>query len=101
MVGRTNTKLRPVAAVLAYVAVRGSGSGLLFKFQDGRLLTKCRFIDLFREAAGFNPTDYAGHSFRIGATTTASACGLSDSMIKMLGRWSGSAYLVYIQTPRE
>ena len=62
MVGRTNTKLCLVAAVLAYVAVRGSGPGFLFKFQDGRLLTKCRFIDLIREAlkeAGFNPTDYA------------------------------------------
>lgn len=104
VVGRTNSKLCPVAAVLAYVATRGNSPGFLFRFQDGRLLTKGRFVEEVREAvkeAGFDPTVYAGHSFRIGAATTASACGLSDSMIKMLGRWSSSAYTVYIKTPRE
>lgn len=30
----------------------------------------------------------AGHSFRIGVATTARACGLNDSTIQMLGRWS-------------
>ena len=40
VVGRTNNKLCPVAAVLAYLAVRGNGLGFLFKFQDGKLLTK-------------------------------------------------------------
>ena len=49
-------------------------------------------------AAGFNPR---AHSFRIGAVPTSSACGLNDSTIQMLGRWLSSAYLVYIQTPRE
>jgi hypothetical protein len=78
--------------------------GFLFKFQDGRLLTKCRFVESVREALGearFDPKAYAGHSFRIGAATKASACGLNDSTIQMLGRWSSSAYLVYIQTLRE
>ena len=104
VVGRTNTKLCPMAAVLAYLAIRDSSPGFLFKCQDGRLLTKSRFVNQVREAlkeAGFDPTTCAGHSFRIGAATTASACGLNDSTIKMLGRWSSSAYLVYIKTPRE
>ena len=35
---------------------------------------------------------YAGHSYRIGAATTASLCGIQDSTIKMLGRWQSSAY---------
>ena len=40
VVGRTNNKLCPVAAVLAYLALRGNGLGFLLKFQDGKLLTK-------------------------------------------------------------
>ena len=40
VVGRTNNELCPVAAVLAHLAVRGNGLGFLFKFQDGKLLTK-------------------------------------------------------------
>ena len=104
VVGRTGNKLCPVTAMLAYLAVRGNGPGFLFRFQDGKLLTKNCFVDAVRATLlrlGLNPKKYSGHSFRIGAATTAGACGLSDSIIQMLGRWSSSAYLVYIRTPRE
>ena len=53
------------------------------------------------EAALLNHKEYAWHSFRIGAATTAGTCGLNDSSIQMLGRWSSSAYQVYIKTPRQ
>ena len=65
----------------------------------GRPLTKSRFVEAVRSAlatAGLNPKDYAGHSFRIGAATTAHSRGLNDSTIQTLGRWSSTAYLVYI-----
>ena len=104
VVGKLNNKLCPVSAMLAYLAVRGNGPGFLFRFHDGRLLTNNCFVDAIRAALlqlGLNPKNYVGHSFRIGAATTAGACGLSDSTIQMLGRWSSSAYLVYIKTPRE
>ncbi len=81
-----------------------SGPGFLFRFADGRLLSKTRFVDTVREAmtkAGLQAKDYAGHSFRIGAATTAGARGVPDSTIKMLGRWESSAYLLYIRTPRD
>jgi len=46
--------------------------------------------------AGLNQMDYASHSFRIGAATTAAAAGLPAWIIKSLGRWSSNAYLSYI-----
>ena len=52
-------------------------------------------------AGGIDVSAYAGYSFRIGAVTTAAACGLSDSLTKILGRWESSAYMLYIQTPQS
>ena len=104
ILGRTNNALCPVTALLAYLALRGNGPGFLFLFADGRPLTKQRFISKVREAlatVGVDPSQYAGHSFRIGAATAAGACGLNDSTIQMLGRWQSSAYKLYIRTPRE
>ncbi len=104
VVGRTQDKLCPIAATLAYLALRGKGPGFLFQFRDGKPLTKTRFVDAIRSAlatAGLNPKDYAGHSFRIGAATTAHSRGLNDSTIQTLRRWSSSAYLVYMKTPKD
>ena len=44
---------------------------------------------------------YSGHSFRIGAATTAASVGVEDSLIKTLGRWESSAYLLYVRVPRD
>ena len=93
-----------ITALLAYLALRGNTPGCLFQFAEGRLLTKQRFIQKVREAllaGGFNPSQFAGHSFRIGVATTAAESGMSDSTIKMLGRWESAAFQVYIRTPRE
>lgn len=101
--GRTNKDLCPLEAILPYLAIRGDKQGFLFQFQDGRLLTKDRFVSKVRELlqqSGVDPKNYAGHSFRIGAATTASRQGVSEATIKMLGRWESSAYLRYIKTPR-
>ena len=102
--GRTHSQLCPVEAMMAFLAIRGDKAGFLFQFKDGRNLTKDRFIKKVRDLlqkAGVDASKYAGHSFRIGAATTASQCGIGEATIKMLGRWESSAYLLYIKTPRD
>lgn len=73
-VGRMRNALCPVEALLAYLAKRGTGDSLLFKFEDGRLLTKERFVKAVREAmsrAGIDTKLCSGHSFKIRAATMA------------------------------
>ena len=73
-IGRTNDGLCPVAAVLAYMVVRGRGTGLFFKFRDGKPLTRARLVTEVKQAlttAGVDARHYSGHSFRSGAATTA------------------------------
>ena len=79
--GRTGNELCPVAATSAYMVQRGPGPGPLFKFQDGKPLTRQRFVARAREAltsAGVDCSAYSRHSFRGGAATTAAKCGVSD-----------------------
>jgi hypothetical protein len=94
-----------VSAVLDYLVRRGSVAGpFFFTFADGRPFTRDRFVKAVREAmdqTGINSSLYTGHSFRIGAATTAAQRGVQDSLIKTLGRWESAAYTVYIRTPRE
>lgn len=102
--GRTRMDLCPVVAILAYVAVRPAVNGPLFVFKDGSFLTRDRLVSAIRRAlssAGIDTNGFSGHSFRIGAATTAALVGIEDSTIKMLGRWESSAYQRYLRTPRE
>lgn len=102
--GRTGHLLCPVSAVLGYMVKRGSQVGPFFLYEDGSFLTRSSFVDRLRLAlsrAGLSPEKYSGHSFRIGAATTAAQVGLPDTLIKTLGRWQSSAYSLYIRTPRD
>ena len=103
-VGQTKNEICPVAAVLAYMAIRGSSEGPFFHFANKRPLTKAKFTEHTRralQALGLPYQDFAGHSFRIGAATAAAKAGIEDSTIRTLGRWSSSAFLAYIRTPKE
>ena len=98
--GATNLDLCPVAALLDYLALRGPAPGMRFCLEDGRPLKRKAFTASIQQAisnSGLDGTQFNAHSFQIGAATTASAVGLSDSTIKVLGRWSSDAFQGYIR----
>lgn len=104
VLGRKHGEICPVAAILDYMVRTGDGSSPFFAFTDGRPLTRERFVSAVRTAlasAGYDCSLYAGHSFRVGAATTAAQPGIQDSFIKTLGCWESTAYTAYIRTPRE
>ena len=103
-VGRTGTDVCPVALTIEYVRRRGPTPGPFFRRRDGTPLTKAFFVARVREALvemGMESHQYSGHSFRIGAATAAAQAGFEDSVIQALGRWSSTAFLRYIRTPRD
>ena len=53
------------------------------------------------QEVGVESSQYSGHRFHIGAAMTAAKLGVSDSLVKILGRWRSSAFICYIQTPCE
>ena len=101
--GRTGDLLCPVAALLGYLSIRPPSPGPLFIFEDGSL-SRSLLVRRLREAlqsTGLDTLSFNGHSFRIGAATAAAQAGLSDALIKTLGRWKSSAYASYIRSPRD
>ena len=104
VVGVTGSDLCPVTAVLEFVRQRGSHPGQFFVDSTGKPITKPWLVTTVRailQDLGFPPSSYAGHSFRIGAATTAAMAGLEDSMVQTLGRWQSAAFRQYIRTPKD
>ena len=104
ILGITGSGICPVQAILAYIAKRDTRPGPFFLRSDSSPATKQWFVQRLRsilEAVGLPQSSYAGHSFRIGAATTAALAGLEDSLIQKMGRWNSSAFLVYVRTPQD
>ena len=102
--GVTRSYICPVTALLDDLQIRSPEPGSLFLFQSGKPLTRLTLVHHLHEALvqeGSLSSNFNGHSFRIGAATTAARCGLEDSLIQTLGRWKSSAYLSYIRIPTE
>ena len=103
VLGRTNkSPLCPVSALLSYLVVRGLAPGPLFTWDNGKFLTRAHFVEEVKKVlqlVGADASDFNGHSFRIGAASTAAANGMEDSLIKTLGRWESDAYQRYIKIP--
>ena len=101
--GRTGTAICPVTALVGYIAVRNPLPGPLFILTSGAPLTRPYLVSSLQAAlrsAGLDDKQYNGHSFRIGAATTAAQQGIEDSLIQTLGRWRSDAYKLYIKLPR-
>ena len=74
----------------------------LFMLQNKEPLTRTLLNANLRELLnilGYVETEYAPHSFRIGAATTAAAANIPPWLIKTLGRWRSDCYELYIRTP--
>ena len=104
VIGRANSNLCSISAMLANIESRTSfpNSGPLFTFQSGSFLTRGRFTSETRDIlskGGLDSSVFAGHSFRIGAATTAASANLPPWLIKVLGRWSSDCFERYIKTP--
>lgn len=100
-IGTGSSDLCPVRALIQYLHLRGSTPGPLFLLADGTPLNRqwlSSTIQSILSSAGV-PGCFTGHSFRIGAATSAASRGLPDHLIKTLGRWSSDAYQLYIRTP--
>ena len=94
ILGFMGKPLCPVSAILNYVAVRGTQPGPFFLNSNKVALSKHQFVTCIRsilQLLGLPQFDYAGHSFRISAATTAATAGVEDSMIQTLGRWQSAS----------
>ena len=100
--GRTGHLLCPVSSLLAYMARRPPVPGPLFLLQSGQPLSRQRLVSAVRDtlaAAGMEVSRFNGHSFRVGAATTAAQAGIADSSIQQLGRWKSAAFTRYLRPP--
>ena len=91
VIGKTNSPLCPISAMVAYLNSRplSLDSGPLFTYVSGGPLTReklTRETRLLISKGGLDSREFAGHSFRIGAATTAASANLPPWLIKVLGR---------------
>ena len=103
-IGRSGSTVCPVQALIQYLGLRSSAPGPLFILSTGVPLTRVFLVTNLQAAlrkSGLDDKAFNGHSFRIGAATTAAQRGLEDSLIQTLGRWRSDAYKLYIKLPRE
>lgn len=83
-----------------FMCIRPKISGPFFVHADGSYLSKHQFTRVMRKAVtaiGLPPEEYAAHSLRIGAATTAVHMGLPAERIMDMGRWKSNAYRGYLR----
>lgn len=107
-IAATNSITCPTYHMAEYLSLRfkcgATRNDPLFINSRGEALTREFLIMNTRKILtkmGKNPDLYSGHSFRIGAATTAAKGGVPDHLIKTMGRWASNSYLRYIRSDPE
>ena len=103
VIGKANSHLCPLSAMLAYLESRTPfpTTGPLFTFQSGSFLTPGRLTSETRlsiSKGGLASSEFVGHSFRIAVATTAASANLPPWLIKVLERWSSDCFERYVRT---
>lgn len=101
-ISKSNCNYCPFTSMVRYLKVRPTRHKFspLFMLPNGFPITKEWFrihLSAVSERCGLSSRLYTGHSFRIGAATSAAGCGIPTSSIKLLGRWSSRAFESYIR----
>lgn len=89
-------RLCPVAAMKYYLSFRTLSSGPLFIFNQGSFLTR-NFVVAFIQISLPYIANLNTHSFRIGGASAALSAGASDSLIRIMGRWSSDCFRRYLR----
>jgi len=103
----SNNKLCPLSSMQQFYAMKlsqGAHAHSPLFCNNHSVVTRQQFISHIRHILSIlalNETNYNGHTFRIGAATSAVAGGIEVHMIQTLGRWSSSCYTRYIRTSEE
>lgn len=106
VIGQTKQNTCPYAIAKKFLYYRrhAKRSDALFRFKDGKLLTRSKLLKTLRHTLNSLklPAEHFGtHSLRIGAATAAAKAGVAVPLIKALGRWSSDCYRTYIRTPHK
>lgn len=103
VIARTDGPFCPFLAMFKFVLLRhklGFSPEPLFLTPEGFPMSSAWFLKhlkLLLAASNLPPSQFSGHSFRIGAATSAAAQGIPTSTLQQLGRWSSSAFASYIR----
>ena len=90
----------PVNAISSFYFFRTTRSpGPFFMLESGEFVTS-RHVTTFLDTSLRNVT-IRTHSFRIGGASAASAAGIPDSVIQIMGRWRSNCFVRYIRLDIE
>ncbi|XP_075198526.1 uncharacterized protein LOC142301406 [Anomaloglossus baeobatrachus] len=101
--GVPGSAMCPVRCLREFGSVAGGANIPLLVHADGSSLSRFQFISIFKrclERGGFSSADFGSHSFRIGAATEAARRGLSDEVVKRIGRWESGRFKSYVRIDR-
>lgn len=89
----------PVVSMQRYLCMRGSQPGPLFLKEEKSPVKRDDFVKILiasLQYCNLSTTLHKCHSFRIGGATFCAQLGLSDQLIRRIGRWNSNAFVKYI-----